>query len=159
MQHAFRPGSSRPIQTLLDSDPALRQLARQVEDLVALQRALQEASAGAPVTVSGLAGGTLTVVVPSAAWATRLRQSEPSLLAALARQGMRVERLKIRPQRQARAAAPAAPPKAPVPAGALAALDALRAGVGPSPLQEALDRLIARHRGSSPALRPGGARR
>lgn len=151
-----RPG---PIRSWLDRDPAFRELARQVEDLVALQGALQRACAGAPVTVSGLSDGTLTVVVPGAAWATRLRQSEPSLVAALAREGLRVQRLKIRPRRQAAAAPRPAAPKAPVPPDALAALDALRASVGPSPLQQALGRLIARHAGKRPALRPADARR
>src|SRR5690606_493519 len=119
--------SSRPILTWLDRDPAFRQLVRQVDDLVALQRALHKASGGAPVTAPGLADGTLTVVVPGAAWATRLRQTEPSLVAALAREGMRVRRLKIRPRRQAEAAPPPPAPKKPLPADALAALAALQA--------------------------------
>jgi len=151
--------SARPILNWLDRDPAFRQLARQVEDLVALQRALQKASGGAPVTVSGLADGTLTVVVPGAAWATRLRQTEPSLVAALAREGMRVQRLRIRPRRQAAAAAPQAAPKQPLPAQALAALAALRAGADSPALQQALARMLDRHAANGAPVRPAAARR
>ncbi len=97
--------------------------------------------------VSGLNAGTVTVVVPGAAWATRLRQIEPTLVAALAAEGLRVERLKIRPQRQLPATARPAAPKAPVPAQALAALDALADEVPDSPLKQALTSLLRHHRG------------
>jgi len=149
--------SSRPAQDWLSRDPAFRQLARQVDDLVALQRALHKASGGAPLTVSGLADGTLTVVVPGAAWASRLRQIEPSLVAALAREGMRVQRLKIRPRRQAEPAAPRPAPKKPPPAEALAALAALGAAADAPALQQALARMLARHAAGS-TLRPAASR-
>lgn len=150
--------SSRPVLSWLDRDPAFRQLARQLDDLVALQRVLHKASGGAPVIVSGLADGTLTVVVPGAAWASRLRQVEPSLVAALAREGVRVQRLKIRPRRQAEAVAPPPAPKKPPPPEALAALAALRAEADAPALQQALARMLARHEAGS-KLRPAAARR
>ena len=110
------------------------------------------------MTVSGLADGTLTVVVPGAAWASRLRQGEPSLVAALAREGVRVQRLKIRPRRQAEAVAPPPAPKKPPPPEALAALAALRAEADAPALQQALARMLARHEAGS-KLRPAAARR
>ncbi|MFA7665275.1 MAG: DciA family protein [Burkholderiaceae bacterium] len=139
------PGS-RPLGHWIGSDPALRQLARQVDDLVALQRTLAQASGGAPIVVLGLADTVLSIQVPGPAWASRLRQSEPSLLAALAGGGFQVTRLRIRPiRRSAGPAAPAAAPKPTVPAAALGALASLHAGVEPSPLREALARMITRH--------------
>lgn len=143
----------------LDRDPALRQLARQVDDLVALQRTLHKASHGAPVSVSAISDGTLTVTVPGAAWATRLRQIEPSLVAALVEEGVPVHRLRIRPRRQAAATAPVAAPKVPPPAEALAALAALRAAASSPALEEALGRMLARHAAGGRPLRPAAAPR
>jgi len=150
MRRSTSPAPARPAQSWLENDASFRDLTRQIDGLLALQKALQKAVPKAPVTVAGLADGTLTVVVPGAAWATRLRQIEPTLVAALAREGLRVERLKIRPRREAAAPPRHAAPKPPVPADALAALDALSREVGPSPLQQALAGLLSRHGPSRP---------
>ncbi len=133
------------MQAWLDRDPSLRELARRIDDLVALQHALQRACPKAPLTVTRLNDGTVTVEVPGAAWATRLRQIEPTLVAALAAEGLRVERLKIRPRRQLPSVARRTAPKAPVPVQALAALDALAGEVPESPLKHALANLLRHH--------------
>lgn len=151
MNKPFQPAGSRLIRTWLELDPSFQTLARQVEDLVALQRVLRQASGGAPVTVTGLADRVLTIAVPGPAWATRLRQSEPSLIAALARAGFPVDKIRIRPVRRPGPALPVRPPKAPLPALALAALAELQADAASSPLREALGALLARHGGA-----PGG---
>ena len=145
MSAPFQPSGSRLVRTWLEHDPSLRQLALQVDDLVALQRAIRQASGGAPITVTGLADRVLTIAVPGPAWATRLRQSEPSLIAALSGQGFKVDRLRIRPVRRPGGAAIPRSPKPPLSQQALHALAELQADVGPSPLHDALAALLARH--------------
>ena len=151
----MRTGPSRPVQTWLEGEPGFRQLSLQVDDLVALQRVLRQACQGAPVSVASLADGTLTVIVPAAAWASRLRQLEPSLDAALARHDTRIRKLKFRPPRHA--APPPAPrqPRQPPPADALAGLATLREQVEAPGLQQALDRILARHGGRRPPKSAG----
>ncbi|HRO57831.1 MAG TPA: DciA family protein [Burkholderiaceae bacterium] len=137
--------SSQPLQSWLDRDPSLRELARKVDGLVALQAALQHACPQAPTSVAALdAAGTLTVVVPGAAWASRLLQIEPRLLAALAQQDPRVRKLKFRPRRELAAAPPLRIPRPPVPAEALVALERLHGELAPSPLRQALGGLLSR---------------
>jgi hypothetical protein len=148
MPRSASPAPGRGVQSWLERDPSFRELARQVDGLLAMQRALQKACPNAPVTVSSLAAGTLAVTVPGAAWATRLRQTEPSIVAALRRAGLPVDRLKIRPRRGPAAAARRTAPKAPVPAHALDALAALQRELPASPLQQALAGLLSRHAGA-----------
>lgn len=157
MSAPFQPAGSRLVRTWLERDPSFRQLALQVDDLVALQRAIRQASGGAPITVTGLADRVLTIAVPGPAWATRLRQSEPSLLAALSRGGFGVDRLRIRPVRRPGAATVARAPKQPLSEEALRALADLQADVSPSPLREALAAMLARH-GARKGIKPAGAR-
>jgi hypothetical protein len=144
MRRTFPSASTRAVQSWLDRDPDFRELVRKVDGLLVIQRSLRAVCPNVPLEVASLAGGTLAVRVPGAAWATRLRQLEPSLLSALQREGVPVEQLKIRVQRGADVAPRRIEPKRPVPAQALAALEALRGGLAPSPLQQALDGLVDR---------------
>lgn len=148
MNRSAAPVFARPAQSWLDRDPAFCELARRIGDLLALQHALQRACPKAPIVVSGLNAGTVTVVVPGAAWATRLRQIEPTLVAALAAEGLRVERLKIRPRRELPPVPRHSAPRLPPPAQALSAIDALAREVVESPLKQALAQLLRHHSGS-----------
>jgi hypothetical protein len=144
MRRPVPSASTRAVQSWLDRDPDFRELVRKVDDLVAIQRSLQQACPGAPLEVASLTAGTLAVRVPGAAWATRLRQIEPSLVAALAQAGFGIVRLKIQPKRSLPAVARPPAPRTPVPEEALAAFDALAGHLPESRLKGALATLLER---------------
>ncbi|MGD9943087.1 MAG: DciA family protein [Burkholderiaceae bacterium] len=140
--------SARPIHSWLEQETSFRAVAARVDRLVALQAAIATACPRIPMTVVSIDGETLTVSTPSAAWAARLRQLEPTLRAALEAERAKVNRIRIVPQRtgMARAEAPK-PPKRPIPSNALGELKALCETVEGSHLKEALTNLLRRHRG------------
>lgn len=98
--------------------------------------------------VTGLRGGTLTIICDSAAWATRLRYHGPALRDRLAAAGTPVSEVRVavrpplQPQMAPVPAAPAAPPRL-----AASAAESLRVAAGAvedDDLAEALRRLAGR---------------
>ena len=142
MAPAILKNQVRTARNWLAEDPGFAELARRVDDLVAIQAALARACPGVPATVASLSAGTLNLTVPGAAWASRLRQSEPSILCALAADGFRVEHLKIRPARQFPPPGTRATVRAPIPAAALSRMAQIESALQPGDLRQALSRLL-----------------
>lgn len=138
---------ARPAASWLDAEAGFRLLASRVDRLVALQARLAEAYPQIPLSVVSLDGETLVVGTPGAAWAARLRQMAPSLLAVLQQDCAQVNRIRIVPQRRGgQPARPVAAPRGAVPAPALADLARLMTGIEASALKQALANLIRRQR-------------
>lgn len=146
----MKPASTaRSVASWLDAESGFRALAARVDRLVALQARLAEACPGIPLTVVSLDEETLTVVTPNAAWAGRLRQMAPSLLALVLEDCVQVRRIRIVPQRRGPVPArAAAAPRSAVPPRALADLAQLMGEVEGAPLKQALANLVRRHRGT-----------
>jgi len=139
--------TARPVASWLDAESGFRALAARVDRLVALQARLVAACPRIPMTVVSLDAQTLTVTTPNAAWAARLRQMAPTLLAVVHQDCPQVNRIRILPQRRAEGAARGLrSPRAAVPAQALGEFAQLMAGIEPSPLKQALANLIRRQR-------------
>lgn len=139
--------TARPAALWLDAETGFRALAARVDRLLALQGHLAAACPRIPLTVVSLDEQTLTVSTPNAAWAARLRQMTPTLLAVVHQDCAQVNRIRIVPQRRAEAAArPAVAPRAAVPARALGEMAELMSGLEGSPLKQALANLIRRQR-------------
>ena len=147
---------SAPKQVLdwLGTDPSYRNAAQRVDTLLRLEATLQRAAPELGLCVVAIEGDTLTVATRSSGAAAKCRQLEPSLLAALRGTSLQVNRIRFRPQRSIR------PPPAPawtprhIPESALAAFEAIGTPSGPgkralTPLQQALARLVRRHRGGA----------
>lgn len=132
----------------LGIDPEVHNLTLRVGRLIELQAMLTASHPGGGVQVLSLEGGTLAVAAANAAEAAKLRQREPSLVAALRRRGAAVERLRIRTQRNLdpNPSALRGPARSPIPPAALAELGQLGAQLSPGALQQALDRLVAKRR-------------
>ncbi len=139
--------TARSVASWLDAESGFRALAARVDRLVALQARLAGACPGIPLTVSSLDGDTLTLMTPGAAWAGRLRQMVPSLLALLREDCAQVSRIRIVPQRRTEGARrDAGAPRAAVPARALGELAQLMADAEGPALKQALANLIRRQR-------------
>lgn len=89
----------------------------------------------------------LTLAVPAAAHATRLRQLQPTILNALARHGWDLNRIEIRVQAGLMANASGNPPREVQPLGrkALDCFADLQKKVEPGPLADAISRLLSHH--------------
>jgi len=143
----MKPTSARPATAWLDDESGFRALAAKVDRLVEVQATLRERFAQAPLTVVALDGDTLVLRAPNAAWAARLRQSTPTMLQALRERFAGIGRIRIVTQRSVDALpARAHAPRAAIPSSALRDLERLRAGTDAPALDEALGRLVRRHR-------------
>jgi len=141
--------TARSVTSWLDTESGFRALAARVDRLVALQARLAAACPRIPMTVVSLDEHTLTVMTPSAAWAGRLRQMAPTLLAVVHQDCGQVSRIRIVPQR--RAVGPTrvgAQARTPVPQRALGELAQLMSEVEGPALKQALANLIRRQRAS-----------
>ena len=89
----------------------------------------------------------VTLAVPAAAHATRLRQLTPTLLRALKASGWNLTQIEIRVQARLAAYAPAPPPREvqPLDDQALGCFDELRQNIAPGPLADAIGRLLVHH--------------
>ncbi|NYT24889.1 DUF721 domain-containing protein [Alcaligenaceae bacterium] len=89
----------------------------------------------------------ITLAVPAAAHATRLRQLMPTLLRALNASGWNLTQIEIRVQARLAAYAPEAPPREvqPLDGPALDCFHELRQSVAPGPLADAIGRLLVHH--------------
>jgi len=90
---------------------------------------------------------SLTLAVPAAAHATRLRQLQPTILNALAKHGWNLNRIEIRVQAGLMSNASRHLPREVQPLGrkALDCFEELQKKVEPGPLADAINRLLAHH--------------
>lgn len=94
----------------------------------------------------------ITLAVPSAAYAARLRQLAPRIVHLLAEDGWNLNEIRIRVQAgllQSRTKTARAKESIPLDDSALEAFEALRRGLDPGPLADAVGRLLAHHRNNS----------
>jgi hypothetical protein len=132
----------------LAGQPGFRDLAAHARRLAELQTAVDRCAPIGGLVVTSLEGGTLVLTTRAAAWAAKLRQFEPSLVASLTAGGWQVSRIKIRPQPQRAHDEPVlrgVEPKPPVPEAALVAMADL-AGRTQGALSAALSRLVRNQR-------------
>ena len=98
--------------------------------------------------VARLEDGCLTLAVPNASHAAKLRQLAPRLADALTRQGWNINEIKVRIQADIYGPALPTPPARetkPLDAQALHAFTALHDELQPGPLADAVARLLKRH--------------
>ncbi|WP_248320540.1 MULTISPECIES: DUF721 domain-containing protein [unclassified Caballeronia] len=145
----FDPRRPQALADVLDRTDAFRALRAGVEQVAALQRdltALLPDYLAANVEPGFIKDGVLALFAAHNALAARLRHIEPRLLSDLQQRGWAVDSLKIRVRPQSMKEAP--PPKqARMSAAGASALHDLAETLAPSPLQEALARMAARHQG------------
>jgi hypothetical protein len=98
------------------------------------------------VAAAGVQDGILTLLTPHSALAARLRHLEPKVVGVMRERGWAVDSVKVR-IRPIAETPPPAPKQARISQAGLACLDALRAGLEPSELRDALERMVARHKG------------
>lgn len=138
----------QPVAEVLKRTDAFAALRAGVEQIAALERDLRELLPdylGTSVEPSFIKDGVLALFAAHNALAARLRHLEPRLLSDLQQRGWAVNTLKIRVRPQAVKEAPLPKQARMTPVGA-DALHALSESLAPSPLQEALAKMAARHR-------------
>ena len=136
----------------LQAEPGFARLGEQAARLAALQADLRECVPGLALTAIALERDVLVVGAAHAAVAARIRQTGPSVVAALARRGWRIASIRFKPQWRPPPAPPARSEKRPPGPEALAGLAALSERVDDPRLRAALRRFAARH-GSGPSGR------
>ncbi|MDH6150079.1 MULTISPECIES: DciA family protein [Paraburkholderia] len=138
----------QPLAEVLGRTDAFAALRAGVEQIAALEKDLRELLPdylATSVEPGFIKEGVLALFAAHNALAARLRHLEPRLLADLQQRGWPVQALRIRVRPQALKEPPPVKQARMTPAGA-AALQALSESLEPSPLQEALARMAARHR-------------
>ncbi|MBN4664072.1 DUF721 domain-containing protein [Pandoraea nosoerga] len=147
MKRPKAPRVARPMADLLSASDGAGSLLVAAEQLGRLERdvhALLPEPLAASVRLAPPRDGTLVFLVSNNALAARLRQQTPSLIEGLAQRGWLIRTIRIRvsiaePQ-------PQKPPKeARLSRQGLVSLRELRDALEPSPLRDALARLVARH--------------
>src|SRR5690606_24185540 len=90
---------------------------------------------------------SLTLAVPAAAHATRLRQLQPTIMNALAKHGWNLNRIEFPDHADPISTASRHPPRVVQPLGrkALYCFESLQQKVVPGPLADAINRLLAHH--------------
>ena len=133
----------------LEDQAEFRALADRAERLLALQADLSAVSPAHSLVAMGVENEALMVGTPNASMAAKLRQLEPSIVAALRDRGWQIKRIRFRPQPPG-AAGSRPPPrlKAPVPTEALKGLAQLREEASSPALKEALTNFLRGHPGS-----------
>lgn len=143
----FDPRKPQAVSDLLGRTDAFRALRAGVEQMAALQRDLSTLLPdylASSVEPGFIKDGVLALFAGHNALAARLRHIEPRLLADLQQRGWAVDSLKIRVRPQSMKES--APPKqARMSAAGADALQHLAETLEPSPLQEALAKMAARH--------------
>jgi len=138
----------QPLSEVLGRTDAFAALRAGVEQIAALEKDLRELLPdylASSVEPGFIKEGILALFAAHNALAARLRHLEPRLLADLQQRGWPVHALKIRVRPQPFKEPPPVKQARMTPAGA-DALQALSESLAPSPLQEALARMAARHR-------------
>jgi len=141
----MKPTAARHAVRWLEREPGFARLGEQAARLVELQAELTRQAPTLALTVIALERDQLVVGAPHAAVAARLRQMEPSLVAALARRGWRIERIRFKPQWRPVPGPPPRAAKSAPGAAAIAEIRALSERVDDPRLRAALRRLAARH--------------
>lgn len=132
----------------LHIDARLSPLMDTAEQLLRLQTCIQAClppAMAVSVRVARLADHRLTVLVPHAALATRLRQSEPRLCTALAQDGWQVSAINIRVQPEASRKKSSTSKQALMSDGGLAALRQGLEGIHDPGLAAAFRQILERH--------------
>ncbi|TEA80223.1 DciA family protein [Allopusillimonas ginsengisoli] len=120
-------------------------------NMLAVQEAARQALPAAladACQVARIERQRITLAVPSAAYASKLRQLAPRIVHLLASRGWDVQEVSVKVQ----AGLLRAPTKTvertvtPLDSGALQAFDELRSGLRPGPLADAITRLLKHHR-------------
>jgi hypothetical protein len=136
---------SRPAIDWLQTEPGFARLGEHAARLAALQADLGECVPGLALTAIALERDVLVVGAAHAAVAARIRQTAPTVVAALARRGWRIASIKFKPQwRPAQAPVARVAKGAPGP-DAVAGLAALSERVDDPRLKAALRRFATRH--------------
>ncbi|MBN3849097.1 DUF721 domain-containing protein [Paraburkholderia sp. Ac-20342] len=138
----------QPLSEVLGRTDAFAALRAGVEQIAALEKDLRELLPdylASSIEPGFIKEGVLALFAAHNALAARLRHLEPRLLADLQQRGWPVHALKIRVRPQPLKEPPPVKQARMTPAGA-DALQALSESLAPSPLQEALARMAARHR-------------
>ncbi|MFT4070018.1 DciA family protein [Paraburkholderia sp.] len=138
----------QPVAEVLGRTDAFAALRAGVEQIAALEKDLRELLPdylATSVEPGFIKEGVLALFAAHNALAARLRHLEPRLLSDLQQRGWPVHALKIRVRPQLAKAPPPVKQARMTPAGATA-LQQLSESLAPSPLQEALARMAARHR-------------
>jgi hypothetical protein len=141
------PRAPQPLTEVLSRTDAFAPLRAGVEQIAAIQRdldALLPDYLAASVEPGFIKDGKLALFAAHNALAARLRHLEPRLVADLQARGWALDGVRIRVRPQAVKDAPLPKQARMTPAGA-AALAALSENLPPSPLQEALAKMAARH--------------
>lgn len=130
----------------LENQDEFRALADRAERLLALQADLSTVCPSHSLVAMGIENEALVAGTPNASTAAKLRQLEPSIVAALRDRGWQIKRIRFRPQPPG--AAGTRPPtrlKTPVPADALQRLARLREEASSPALKEALTNFLRDH--------------
>ena len=147
MKRPKAPRVARPLTDLLSASDGAGSLLVAAEQLGRLERdvhALLPAALSGSVRLSPPREGALVFLVANNALAARLRQQTPSLIEGLAKRGWLIRTIRIRVS--IATPEPQKPPKeAYLPRQGLLSLRDLRDSLEPSPLRDALARLVARH--------------
>ncbi len=120
-------------------------------NMLAVQEAARQALPAALASacqVARIERQRITLAVPSAAYASKLRQLAPRIVQLLAGKGWDVQEIIVSVQASLsrRPAKAAARDVAPLDSNALQAFDELRGNLRPGPLADAISRLLAHHR-------------
>jgi hypothetical protein len=142
-----KPRAPQPLAEVLSRTDAFAPLRAGVEQIAAIQRdlnALLPDYLAASVEPGFIKDGTLALFAAHNALAARLRHLEPRLVTELQARGWALNSVRIRVRPQAVKEPPQPKQARMTPAGA-AALATLSESLPPSPLQEALAKMAARH--------------
>jgi len=124
-----------------------------VQRLMQAQRVVRQVLAGAmgaACQVARVDATSMTLTVPSAAHAAKLRQMGPAILRRLAREGWAVTDIHVKITMQPQPnAAPSLRHGVPLGPQGLQAFSDLAATLSPGPLADAVERLLAHHRPAS----------
>ena len=143
----MKPPRSRNVLSWLSAEPAFARLGEQATRLAALEADVRRALPGLALTVVAFEHKQLVVGASHASMAAKVRQVEPTLIAALGRQGWAVEKVRFKPLFREPAASIPRRDKPPPGAQALAQITDLSERIDHPGLKDALARLAARHSG------------
>lgn len=143
----MKPTTTRQAIDWLQAEPAFAQVGEQSARLAAVQQALQRSLPTVALTVVAFERGQLVVGAAHAAVAAKLRQSEPSLIAALARNGWKVDTIRFKTQWKPDVPVRPRREKGKPGEAAVADISALARRIEHPGLSEALSRLARRHGG------------
>jgi hypothetical protein len=152
----------RRLHQILKSESSFDDLLHRRQREAALQDRVHQALPPALanyVTVVDARSAELELGAASGAAAALLRQHAPDLRIALAREGWEFTGIRVRVQARLARESPPKSPKKQIDTASAAALLALAAELGESPLAQALQRLASGSPGSESSQEPGGDRR